>query len=285
MRYLAALLLLAAPLGAQTPAIAPARSVLFQAAPATPTQDTILVDDGIPQREGAFLGFVAGAGAGYLLTRIHFSGGDPTCNTSPCGTPKKDSPAWPVVASTMGAVVGMFIGSSLAGPHAPRPVLAPMSSADSLSQARRRGGKVGAILGGLIAGGAMAVIAARDGREPICDAMLPEHCWGGDGLDRTSVVLAIGAGAFSGYLIGRSIPARRPNPRPYLETEQPPIRDTGMKWWQGALTGGVIGGVGAPMLVKALRLDQQGGDVPAVAFAPMGALLGLVIGGSLAQAH
>ena len=284
MRYLAAFLLLAAPLGAQAPVIAPAPSVLFATSSPEALQDTIEVDDGMPQGQGAFLGLLGGAGIGFLLGKA-VEGGNYGCATlagSGGGCGGSDPAKTRLQMAVAGGLVGLFVGSSLAGPHAPHLTFAPATRADSLVLARRKGGKVGALVGGLIAGGAVFV-ATRGRGDPTCDF---DPCsGGGDSFDGIPVLMATGAGALAGYLIGRSIPARRANSRPLLEADHPPVHDTGMKWWQGAALGGIVGGVGVPILVNTFRLNQDGDGVPAVAFAPVGALLGLVIGGSLAQAH
>lgn len=282
--FILPLVMVSGQLLAQAPTIAPAPSVLFATAAPEAAQDTVKVDDGMPQGQGAFLGLLGGAGVGFLLGKA-VEGGSYGCATlagggGGCGD--SDPAKTRLQMAVVGGLVGFFIGSSLAGPHAPHPAYVPTTSADSLTLARRKGGKVGAVVGGLIAGGA-AVVAARGRDDPTCTF---DACnGGGDSFDGIPVLMATGAGALAGYLIGRSIPARRPNPRPQLEAEHPRVPDTGMKWWQGALAGGVVGGVVAPMTIHTLRLNEQGDGVPAIAFAPVGALLGLVIGGSLAQAH
>lgn len=125
MRYLPLLvsaLVLAAPLSAQDRTVGPAPSILFEAvteAAAAPT-DSILVDDGVPQNVGAFLGFLGGGAAGYLISGLDLGGGDPTCSTDgPCGVSRHEKLASRVVVATIGAFAGMFIGNHLARARAP----------------------------------------------------------------------------------------------------------------------------------------------------------------------
>lgn len=91
-------------------------------------------------------------------------------------------------------------------------------------------------------------------------------------------------GGAAGYLVGRGLSGRwSKRAAPGEVSVELPHEDKGMRWWEGAALGGLVGGVGVPVLVNTFRLNEGGDGVPAIAFAPVGALLGLVVGGSLAQ--
>ncbi|HVX88652.1 MAG TPA: hypothetical protein VG940_06985, partial [Gemmatimonadales bacterium] len=205
LHILLAFTVLATPLAAQQRAIAPAASVLFAAMPPEVAQDTVAVDDGMPQGQGAFLGILGGAGIGYLLATA-MAGSDDGCTTLAAGgggCGGSDPAKTRLGMAVAGGFVGLFVGSSLAGPHPPRPTFVPTTHADSLRLARRKGGRVGALVGGLIAGVVTFAMAAQGGKEPVCDAGYPSTCQGGDGFDGVPVLLATGAGALTGYLLGR----------------------------------------------------------------------------------
>jgi len=111
---------LATPLAAQRHPIAPAPSVLFRSAPVEPAQDADEVDGGLPQNEGAFFGFLLGAGAGYLISGLHLSNGDRTCSyVGSCDQVSDGGYGGRVVGTVVGAVAGLLIGSYLARPRAP----------------------------------------------------------------------------------------------------------------------------------------------------------------------
>lgn len=162
----------------------------------------------------------------------------------------------------------------------PGPALVVRDSGAAASTAQNAlsvlGGAVGAIGGYALAKSLGGLGGCPDTPGASCD-------------DETPLGWRIGGavvGGAAGYLVGRGLSGRwtKRSPQNVVTLDAPP-EDRGMQWWQGALAGGLIGGVGAPMLVKAFRLDEQGDGVPAIAFAPVGALLGLVIGGSMAQSR
>lgn len=280
-QILLALPLLAAPLAAQQRVIAPAASVLFATTPQAAVQDTIAVDDGMPQGEGAFLGFLGGAGIAFLITRLDFNPGDPTCNTTPCATGHDDNKGSVLMFTAAGAVAGMFLGSHLARPRH----TAPIDVGPANDRSTSRGASALSIVGGALgAAGGYYLVANGVSGGPCPDAP-GSSCGNGEASLGWKLGGTVVGGA-AGYLVGRGLSGRwSRRPPPNEATVESPREDRGMKWWQGAVTGGLLGGVGTPMLAKVLRLDEQGDGVPAVAFAPVGALLGLVVGGSLAQAH
>ncbi len=59
----------------------------------------------------------------------------------------------------------------------------------------------------------------------------------------------------------------------------------GLTIMEGAAIGAVVGGVGIVLLAEHFHWDEQGDGEPAIFMAPIGALIGFVVGGSLAQGH
>lgn len=88
--------------------------------------------------------------------------------------------------------------------------------------------------------------------------------------------------------MGRGIPTKVPDPRPQLEPRFGPTQDTGTRWYQGAARGAVLGAVGTAFSAFVFRwgrgLEMKDQEA-AVVVAPLGALVGAVVGGSLAQAQ
>ena len=153
-------------------------------------------------------------------------------------------------------------------------------------EARRGSGGVGALIGGALGAGMVLFAYSQGGHGKICDASIPETCSGGNGLDGASMVIGTVGGAALGFLVDRSLRRPRPaSPHPIVSIPRdtlPP--DTGLKWWQGSLLGAGLGGLGLVTAAKVMRWDEQS-EISAYAFAPLGAIVGLVVGGSLAQAH
>ena len=137
------------------------------------------------------------------------------------------------------------------------------------------GGAVGAAGGYLLANSLGGIGGCPDGAGATCN-------------DETPLGWRIGGaavGGAAGYLVTRGLTGRWSQRSPKVVAVDSLPEDRGTKWWQGAVIGGIVGGVGAPIFVQSFRLNEQGDGVPAIVFAPIGALLGLVVGGSLAQAH
>lgn len=90
----------------------------------------------------------------------------------------------------------------------------------------------------------------------------------------------------AGYVVARGMSGRwsRPRQPDSLAVSTRP-EDRGVKWWQGAAMGTVVGGVAIVGLAKAFRWNEQGDGEPVLIFAPVGAIIGLVVGGGLAQAR
>ena len=126
MRDLTALLLLATPLGAQTPTIAPAASVLFHSPSVVPAGDPVTVGTGMSQQTGAIIGFLVGAGLGYSLVAMSQSRGCNPINVGGGGGGgggcEDGTPTMPrVLGAIIGGLAGVVVGSLIAGPDAPAP--------------------------------------------------------------------------------------------------------------------------------------------------------------------
>ena len=120
MRYLAALLLLATPLGAQAQSIAPMPSRLFAATAVEPTGTADSAGAVRPTPKGAIVGFLVGAGLGWAI--LGSTGGCETVDLAGgggggCGQ-RETMPR--VVGAVIGAFAGVIIGSIIAGPATPR---------------------------------------------------------------------------------------------------------------------------------------------------------------------
>ena len=99
------LLLVAAPLTAQSPRLGPAASPLFARAVAAQSSDWTVGRLGIPQNEAAFCGALLGVAVGYLLSTISLSHADPTCSyADPCAPPREDKVGARVTGTVIGAV-------------------------------------------------------------------------------------------------------------------------------------------------------------------------------------
>lgn len=156
-----------------------------------------------------------------------------------------------------------------------------------LVAARIRGGKTGAVVGA-VTGTVLALgFWAIGDHASVCEDLGPGEC-GNEGPSPVILASSALAGAGIGYLLGRSIPRKVPDPRPQLEPRLDPTEDTGTKWYQGAARGAVLGAAvtafSAFIFHWGPRMELQD-DEAALVVAPLGALIGAVVGGSLAQAH
>jgi hypothetical protein len=183
------LTLAASPLAAQARRPAPAASVLFRPAPTEQVQDTVKVDDGLPQREGMLIGMIAGAGVGYFVGMVlEGQGGCPAGGG--CG--EAAHPESRVIGAALFGVAGMLIGGSAAGPHTPKlqhPEVTEPAHQDS-GMKWWQGGVIGAGVGALGA------------------AFLNYGLHAGHGLEVTddqSVVVIAPLGALLGFFVGGSL--------------------------------------------------------------------------------
>jgi hypothetical protein len=193
--------LLAGQLAAQQRPIAPAASVLFRAVPAAQVQDTVKVDAGIPQNEGAFFGMVVGAATGYLFMRA-LEGGPGVCTDVPsCGGSQPAPTANRVTGAVLFAVAGAFIGGALARPRTPKVKAPKPPPAPEIARAPRvdtgMTWRQGAKLGGALGAISNVVMAARFGWKVDADA--------GQGVDPIALSIYGALGCLFGMLIGGGI--------------------------------------------------------------------------------
>lgn len=152
---------------------------------------------------------------------------------------------------------------------------------DTIAGSRRRDVRY-TLVGGLLGAGLGLAFLLLDDGASVCTTAVPPTCYDrGPGAELVVGGALLGAGA--GFILSRTAPTRVVRPASDTLQVAPLPMDRGVKAWQGAVIGTVVGGVALPILASSLRWTESGDGVPAIAFAPLGALIGLVVGGSLAQ--
>jgi hypothetical protein len=205
-----------------------------------------------------------------------------------------------VFAGVAGAALGYMVDRSLPPRRtgslsiapAPSPLFAPMaelapSAGDTTAEVRPATSFQNAIsiFGGGVAGVGAYAFLSQEFRGPCPDS--PEtQC----PADRIPVGWRLAGAAVSGtagYLVTRGITGAWSKPRtPSAVEVGVPRQETGLNWWQGGIVGAGVGALTTSFLAYGLHagheLEMSDGQA-ALVIAPLGALIGFVVGGSHAQ--